>query len=233
MDRPTYILAAAPSEPVRLNDFFESGDDSIMALLERPPVFRQGGWDLRTATPPRIVSGEYLEAATEDDKVVRLYEDGTLLVRVAADSFLAWPMSPAEFHQRPKLNTLGLVEVTTAFVYFYRHLLGRFKTAPENIRYRIEFRNAEVAGNKLYVVPFPVLSIGWQHEFEFHKHPISEPNLEREMTIPTSQVNGDPDLVACLLVEQLFLFFGVPSNELPYVHQEKPRRVDVGAFSKR
>jgi len=233
MDRPTYILAAAPSGPVQLNDFFESGDNSIMALLEHPPVFRQGGWDLRTATPPRIVSGEYLEATTEDQIAVRLYEDGTLLVRVAADSFLAWPMSPAEFHQKPKLNTLGLVEVTTAFVYFYRQLLGKFKRAPESIKFRIEFRNAEVAGNKLYVVPFPVLSIRWQKEFESDKHSISEPNLGREMTIPTTQVKEDPDLVAYLLVEKLFLFFGVPSNELPYVNQGKPRRVDVGSFSKR
>ncbi len=232
MDRPTYILAAAPSEPVRLNDFFESGGDSIMALLERPPAFRQGGWDLSTATPPRIVGGEYFEGATEDDMVVRLYEDGTLLARIAADSFLAWPSSPAEFHQKPKLNTLGLVEVTTAFVHFYTRLLGKFERAPENIKFQLEFRNAEVAGNKLYVVPFRVLSIGWQAEFEFHKHPISEPNLKREMTIPASQVKDDPDLVAYLLVEKLFLFFGVPPNEIPYVTQERPRRVDVASFSK-
>ncbi len=233
VDRPTYILAAASSEPARLGDFFESGTDSIMTMLEHPPVFRQrGGWDLRTATPPRIVSGEYLEASTQEDKVVRLYEDGTLLVRIAADSYLAWPAGAGEFHQKPKLNTLGLVEVTTAFVYFYARLLRKFETAPQSIKFQIEFRDAEVAGGRLYVIPFPVLSIGWQHEFEHNKHPISERNLKREIAIPATQLRDNRDLVAYYLVEKVFLFFGVPSNELPYVTQEKPRRVDVASFSK-
>jgi hypothetical protein len=233
MERPIYVLAAAPSTQSELRDFFESGDKSILALLERPPAFRRGGWDLGTASPPRIVGGEYLESGNQDDKIIRLYEDGTLLARVAADSFLAWPIHPPEFSQNPKLNTLALVEFTTAFVYFYRQLLGRFMTPLQNIKFQVKFQNAEVAGKRIYVIPFPVKSIAWQFEdLPGAKHPISHSNPQRDITISANQVQDEPDVTACLLVEKVFLFFDVPSNELPYVKQEKPRRVDVHSFSK-
>ena len=233
MDRPVYALAAAPSESVVLRDFFESGPTSVMALLEHPPAFRGGGWDLSTATTPRIVGGDYLEAASGDEKIVRLYEDGTLLARAEADTFLAWPLSREQFHQNPRLNTLAIVEFTTAFVYFYRKLLGKFDAPPSSINFQIKFQNADLGGKKIYVRPYPVLSTGWQFGIEYDDGPIAKPNMQRDLAVLASEVAEDPNAAAYALVEKLFLFFGIPPNKLPYVKEGDRRRVDVESFSKR
>jgi hypothetical protein len=233
MDRPVYALAAAPSEPVVLRDFFESGPNSIMTLLEHPPAFRSSGWDLSTATTPRIAGGEYLEAASGDEKIVRLYEDGTLLARAAADTFLAWPLSREQFHQNPRLNTLAIVEFTTAFVYFYRRLLGKFDAPPSSIKFQITFQNADLGGKKIYVRPYPVLSTGWQFDIEDDDGPIEKPNMQRDIAILASEVAEDPNAAAYTLVKELFLFFCIPPNKLPYVKEGDPRRIDITSFSKR
>src|SRR5688572_31620822 len=53
--------------------------------------------------------------------IFQLYEDGTLLVRVAADStFLGWGQDEKEFNTRPRLNPMALIELTTSFVHLYR-----------------------------------------------------------------------------------------------------------------
>jgi hypothetical protein len=230
MGTPMYVLSAIPLATTRFPNFFESGPESMMACLERPGGFRRGGWDLGTGGQARIVGGEYLEVASGSEKVIHLYEDGTLLFRAEADSFLAWPLDPDKFKQRPRLNTLGIIEVTAAFVHFYRRLLPRLERDPGRVRFRIEMVDASVEGKKLYVVPYPVLSLGWQWDDE--KYPIAEDHRRKDEEATTSEVQQDPDHVAYRLVERLFLFFGVPSDKIPYAKQEELKRIDVASFSK-
>jgi len=231
MGAPTYILSATPLAATRFTDFFASGPESIMVLLEMPGTFRHSGWDLGTGGQARIVGGQYLEVTSGSEKAIHLYEDGTLLLKAAADSFLAWPLDPDQFKQRPRLNTLGIIEITAAFVHFYKRLLPRLERDPSRLRFRIEMVHASMEAKKLYVVPYPVLSWGWQREDE--KYPIAEDHMRRDVEATTSEVKEDPDHVAYRLVERLFLFFGVPINKIPYVKEEEVKRIDIASFSKR
>jgi hypothetical protein len=225
-----YVLSAIPLATTRFQNFFESGTDSIMAWLERPGGFRRSGWDLGTGGQTRIVGGEHLEVASGSEKVIHLYEDGTLLFRAAADSFLAWPLDSEKFKERPRLNTLGIIEVTAAFVHFYKRLLPRLERDPGRVRFRVEMMNASAEGKKLYVVPYPVLSWGWQWDDE--KYPIAEEDMRKDVEAPTSEIQQDPDHVAYRLVERLFFFFGVPIDKIPYVKEEEVKRIDIAGFSK-
>lgn len=231
MGAPTYVLSAIPLATTRFPDLFESGPESIMTLLEAPPAFRPHGWDLGTGGQARIVGGQYLEVASGNRKVIQLFEDGTLLLKAAADSFLAWPRDPDQFKERPRLNTLGIIELTTVFVHFYKRLLSRLEHDPGRLRFRIEMVDASVEGKKLYVVPYPVLSIGWQ--FEDERYPIAEDHMRKDIEATTGELQQDPDHFAYRLVERLFLFFEVPINKIPYVKQEdEVRRIDIASFSK-
>jgi len=232
MGAPTYVMSAIPLATTRFPDLFESGHDSIMVWLERPGAFRRSGWDLATGDQARIVGGQYLEVASGSEKLIHLYEDGTLLLKAAADSFLAWPLDPEEFKQRPRLNTLGIIELTAAFVHFYKRLIPRLQRDPGRVRFRIEMVDASVEGKKLYVVPYPVRSFGWQSQWDDEKYPIAEDHMRKDVEATTNEVQQDPDHVAYRLVERLFLFFGVPIDMIPYVKQEEVKRIDVASFSR-
>src|SRR4051812_2011724 len=124
MPNPTYIVSGAPAEPNRLKNLFASGPETIASVLERPPVFRYAGWSLETLDQAHIVGGEYLEVKNGPRKTIRVFEDGTVLLRAdAGPDFLGWGRDEITFPKSPQLHSLAAIEVTTLFVHFYATLL--------------------------------------------------------------------------------------------------------------
>jgi len=230
MATPVYVLTAMPTEEARLKDFFDSGPQSIMELLEKPPTFRWAGFDLRTLDQAKIVRGEYLEVRVGSRKVIQLYPDGTLIYRAAADSsFLGWGREEEDFAEKPRLNPVAVIETTTAFVHFFRSLIPRFEKLPREIIFRLELRDAQVNGAKLYLTPYMVNSAAWL--FEDERYDIREANVVDEVTVETDKIWEQPDTVAYVLVQKFYLFFNVPSDKIPYVVDRDGRKaIDVAAF---
>src|SRR6266481_3726766 len=138
-----YVLAASPVQPSGFPNFFESGRGSFMELLERPDAFRLNGWDLHTYDNARIVDGEFLQVSQATRKKLQLYEDGTLFVKAAADStLLGWGVNSVEFAERPRLNPLALIELTTAFVHFYSKLASKLAPLPNDPNWHVELNDA-------------------------------------------------------------------------------------------
>lgn len=230
MSRPTYILAARPSESRPIPAFFESGRGTVKELLSDPPVFRSSGWDLQTADTPRIIDGEYWGVANGDRKTFHLYEDGTFLSTVLADQeFLGWGRRGKDFEESPHLNPLALIEFTTCYVYFYAAVLERFETLPKSISFHIEMRNAKTGQAKLFMTPYGLNSGAWQ--FRSPQYEISKENVSKSIDVESAEVIQDRDAVAYRIVEKVYLFFSIPTNEIPYTKGQAPKRIDTAQFN--
>lgn len=213
MKKPTYILAAAPNEPSNLKGMFELGKGTIMDLLEHPPEKRYAEWGLNTSERSRVGKGRYLEIGNKEEKLIRLYGDGTLIVQALADeSYLGWS------YKGLQLNPLGLVEFTYNFAEFYAKLLPFFLKMPKSFRFQICFFNAFSGNRKLSLAPGPI---------GFFSLPIDIRQApENELRGYLDEISGDnlrqsPGRVTFQLLQQVYHWFGFSSDsQIPYTKSD-------------
>jgi hypothetical protein len=219
-ETPTLIYGMTPGgEPYKslFKSFFETGP--VKELLERPGELRYAGWDLQTLDSARIVKGAYLEVKNGERKIIRLYEDGSLIAGVGADQgFLGWARSEAEFKQKPRLNPVALTEFSYNFVNLCSKLIKLLEPFPETVILRVEIRNAFFEGSRLYVSPYPIGTYGFLSDSG--QYTAQESSMRREIEVPSEGLASRPEAVAFLLVERIYTWFGVPSDKIPYVSSD-------------
>jgi hypothetical protein len=222
-----YILSMTPEEPNRIKDLFREGPYTVGRLLERPPSLRSYGWDLQTLDQAHIENGEYLELNNGTRKTLRLYEDGTFIVRGSIDeSFLGWARRDDEFSKYPQVHPIAIIEFTTEFVRLYGQIVQFFEAPPERVRSHVEIAHGKVGDRFLSVVPG-----GWVMGGEPYQ--LKQENPQYGGSLVTRDLLTDPQRIACELVDRLFLFFSVPVNRVPYTfEQDGVRRVDVERIAK-
>ena len=227
MRETVYILVMAPEKPNRIEDLFREGPSTVGSLLERPPSMRAYGWDLQTRDQAHIENGEYLELNHGTRKRLRLYEDGTFIVRGSIDeSFLGWARRDDEFSAYPQVHPIAVIEFTTEFVRLYGQIIPFFEAPPERIRSHVEIAHGRVGDRFLSVVPS-----GWSIGGEPYQ--LTSENPKYNGSLATRDLLADPQRIACELVDRLFLFFSVPVNRIPYTfEQDGVRRVDVEKIAK-
>jgi hypothetical protein len=193
--------------------FFEPSD--LKKILEAPGQIRYAGWDLTTGDRARIVNGEYLEVAAAERKRIRVYEDGSVLVRVSGDEdFLSWGQNTNNFDQAPRLNTLSLIEFTLNFCKLCSRLVELMEPRPQEVNLRIELKNAFFGQAKLFLIPHPVSN--WAFAMTDDRHPAPEASMARKITVPTDDLRTSPNSAAYKLLQQIFYWFGVERGEIPY-----------------
>ncbi len=235
MPEPLYILAAAPTNPSKLKKYFESGPNSIMDLLENPGQLRPMGWDLNTYDSPQIIRGEYLEVK-EPAKLIRLYGDGTIILRALADNnFLGLEKNEEQFKKFPCLNSLALIELTYNFINFYKNLSMHFDVSPEKIKIKSELRNAFLTENaKLILTSGPVSSSPFlHHDIQIQKE-APEKDMSRDTNFKLTKIQNLPGHVVYKLIEKLYLWFGFESNDIPYTSKDEQGRkfIDIRQIEK-
>ncbi len=233
MTARTYILAATPTEPSRLKKFFESGDASVRTLLEHPGQLRYAGWDLQTDDKARIIRGEYLEVKSGDKKILHLYEDGTFIVRAAADeTFLAWATSKSRDKKNLRLHPIALIEFTYSFAAFYARLTPHFETARRHLNMRVEFQNAIIDDAKLFLNPGEVGSITWGFNEDPYFAP--DPSVKTEIEIKTNRLQQNPARVGYQLIEKVYVWFGIDPKWIPYTAVDGENRIiDIAQLGKK
>lgn len=233
-DQPVYVLAAAPRNKVRIRDLFRSGPGTVMELMQNPGYTRVSGWDLRTQDDPRIVEGEFLEVGYSDYKLIRTYEDGTVVLRAAADhSLLGWGREEAQFAQKPRLNPIALIELTYHFVLFYRAILAHFTEPTEMIVFTAELHGASFGnGQRLYLIPSAVGTFAW--ELDSDKYPAPSADMSKQVEVASELLHSNPGAVVYRLIEKVYTWFGVPTNQIPYVDATNPQEpaVSVGSLER-
>jgi hypothetical protein len=206
-------------------NFFETGP--IKELLEHPGELRYAGWDLNTRAQARIVRGEFLEVKSGGRKLIRLYEDGTLIAKVVADhTFLGWAHGEGEFEDHPRLNPVALLEFTFNFLNLAQQFFRLLDNPPRSVGLRVEIRNAFLRSSELYVIPYGTGTYEWLFDDDRYKAP--ENSMVREITVSAEELTSRPEFAAYTLAERIYTWFGVPSEKIPYASIEDGRKfIDV------
>jgi hypothetical protein len=211
--RPVFVYSMTPRDRTSYKHFFELGP--LKALLENPGQLRGSGWDLLTHDKARIVRGEYLELTSAERKRIQVYEDGSVLVRVSGDEdFMSWGQNTKNFDDAPRLNTLALIEFTLNFCKFCSGLVQYMEPEPSEVNLKVEVRNAFFGESKLFLIPHPVTSRAFT--FTDDRHVAPESSGTRKLVVSAEQLKSRPDIAAFLLVRQIFYWFGVNTETIPY-----------------
>ena len=183
---------------------------------------------METQEQAHIVKGEFLEVSVGDWKTIQLYEDGMLLARVKADGdFLAWGSDDHDdFEKHPRLNPLALIEFTYSFVDVFSRAIQHADPQPTTCVLHVSIRNAVRAEERLYLNPHGLDT--WAHRIDQNRYKAPEDSGEVEIQVDTQLVRDNPPRPAYQLVEKIYLWFGVPVDEIPYtVGQDDEKTVDI------
>ena len=220
-EMPVFIYSMVPLQATRYENFFESGP--LRSLLENPGQLRNAGWDLATNGGARIIKGNYIELTSSERKRIQAYEDGSIFVRVAADNeYLSWGLNDEHFRAMPRLNTLALIEFSLNFCRLCSDLTKHMEPQPHAVELKVEMRNAIFNASRLFLIPHPVSASSFKYSDDRYAAP--ESSTTRRLSVETKQLQFRPDVVAFLLVQQIFLWFGVVPDKIPYSSSEQNLR---------
>jgi hypothetical protein len=211
--RPTFLYSMTPRGTTSYRHFFDLRP--LKTILENPGQLRSSGWDLVTHDKARIINGKYLELTSAERKRIQVYEDGSVFVRVSGDEdFMSWGQSTEHFEGASRLNTLALIEFTLNFCKLCSHLLEHMDPQPLEVNLKVEIRNAFFGESKLFLIPHPVTSHAYMMTDDRHVAP--DTSGTRKLPVPTDQLKSRPDVVAYSLVRQIFYWFEVDRETIPY-----------------
>jgi hypothetical protein len=214
---PVFLYSMVPVGTTTYKGFFENRQ--LKSLLENPSQLRHAGWDLTTSSRAKIVKGDYIELVSPERKRIQVYEDGSVLVRVSADNeYLSWGVSDDVFLKMPRLNTLAVIEFSLNFCKLCSALTEQMQPQPNEVELKVEIRNAFVGDLRLILIPHPVSSA--QYAYTDDRHFAPQSSTIRRLTVATRQLTSRADVVAFSLVRQLFLWFGVEPDKIPYSSSE-------------
>jgi hypothetical protein len=209
---PRLYLSASPIEPTSIPSIFRS--DEVRQLLQNPPETRYSGFNLATYDVAKIIKGERYTVGG-DRKRLDLYPDGTLIAYATFADFLGWPRDEAQFQERPKINSLALVEFVFDFVQLYERVLDYVDPIPSRVRFELGLRNAHLPnGEQLILAPHGLRSIGFERDTRRAPDPTVDRSHECEVSPESPHVPVGE--VAYGLLERLYNWFGYQSDAIPY-----------------
>jgi hypothetical protein len=216
-ETPIFIYSMVPLQTTTYKNFFEPG--SFRSSLEKPGQLRHAGWDLTTNGPAKIIKGDYIELTSAERKRIQVYEDGAVFVRVSADNdYLSWGVNDSNFRETPRLNTLALIEFSLNFCRLCSVLTKFMEPQPTEVELKVEIRNAFFGESKLFLIPHSV-STHW-YIYTDDRHPAPEQSTTRRLSVMAELLQLRPDVVAFLLVRQIFLWFSASPDTIPYSSSE-------------
>ncbi|MBI4641613.1 MAG: hypothetical protein HY731_13015 [Candidatus Tectomicrobia bacterium] len=219
--KPTFILAAVPTQSVEMPTLFERRDADIVRLLEHPPQLREAGFGfgLDTGASARIVQGQLRRAVDSGYKILELWRDGTLIFGVTGDGdFLCWG-SHVIGGGPLRINQLALIESTYLFAELSRQVFEQAQPRPSTIEYRLELRNMTIDGTPCSLIPGPLGTFAWKFGTNIHRAPDSSGTLIARWE--EAEINSGA--VAFLLVSRVYEWFGIDRDQIPYVERVDSR----------
>jgi hypothetical protein len=210
LQSPAFILAAIPTQPVEIPTLFARRNAEIVRLLEQPPELRPSGFDLNTGAPARIIRGQLRRAVNTGYKILDLWRDGTLIfVATGGAEFLCWGKQ-TRAGGRLRINPLVLIESTYLFAELARKVFEHAQPHPEEIKYRLQLQNMTVNSEPCVLIPGPLGAFQWEFGTNIHTAPDSS------VTITGQDSDPHPGAVAFKLVAELYTWFGLEHDQIPY-----------------
>lgn len=226
--RPAIVLTATPLHQVVIPSLFASRNASVVRLLEHPPQLRPSGFDLETGESARIVRGVMRRAVSIGDKLLELWRDGMLLfIGSGEDNFLSWA------RRRPgdplRINPLVLTESTFLFLELFRQLGQFMEPRPTKIEFELRLCNFPAGEKGAGIIPARVDSPAWR--FGTDRREVPAANMSGRVTREGDLL--DPGSVGFDLIKQVYAWFGIEEDQIPYTTESKGHRViDVPSITR-
>jgi hypothetical protein len=211
---PVLVVGAAPDEPASIPTIFRS-DNGIRRILEHPPVTRHDGFNILTYERAQIVEGEKL-AIDAWRKRVELYKDGTFFAIGTFADLLGWPRDGDDFARNPKVNSLALIEFTYDVFKTYEALLDYVEPLPLTIRCTLAIEGAYSYDEPVWMAPYALGSLDFEHPYERRQAPADSRSWTVEVDAAAAKPHIQPGRIAFDLIEQLYNWFGIESDKIPY-----------------
>lgn len=213
---PIFILAATPIEEVNIPTLFQASDAEIVRLLKNPPELRPSGFDLTINETPKIVKGQLRRAVNPKYRILDLWRDGALIFATRGDEeFLSWGRHRGAL----RINPLVLAESTYLFAELNRQVSANAQPHPQSIEYRLELLNMTRDGMPCGLIPGPIGTFGWEFGTDIRNAPDSQ------VTITKRSTDLDPGIVAFDLISELYGWFGLEQDKIPYTERKNGRLV--------
>lgn len=213
--RPVFIYSMT-ARGTAFKNFFEPGE--LKKIIENPGQLRPSGFDLVTRDRARIIKGQYFEVSSAERKRIRVYQDGSVIVRVSGDEdFLSWGQNTSNFDLSPRLNTIALIEFTLNFCRFCCQLVPFLEPKPSYVNLKVDIRHAFIGHERLFLVPYTVSS--WAFTTTDGRRDAPEESMVRVTAADTDTLRKTPAYAAYKLVRQVFYWFGVEDENIPYTSQ--------------
>ena len=208
------VLGFEMSPKSNIPDFFNPNITKYRDLLMNPGSIRYAGWDLVTLDIPKIHRADYYEVTNGDRKIIRLYQDGTLIAKGNLDSsFLSHATDSNSGPGQTLINPIALSEFIYNFVVFSIRIAEETGNTKTNTQMRYRFKlNGLLEAENVYALSNRVQSFYGKD---------ARTAEQEDIKGSFDYVYGDDiketfaDLVAYNLVRQIFLNFGFQEDEIP------------------
>ncbi len=219
MKTPYYVLSASVAPGNRVRSFHGTDPGTGASLIANFPRFRSGSFDVAIPGWPEPGPDGSLELKWDQRKILRLYQDGTLVFRARADfDFLGWGMEPHAFPKFPKLDPLVIVEVNTSFVHRYRAVVESLKHSPERVFFHLSLHNFVQNGVRLFLTGYLRGMVDWSTA---RRYPIQVEQAEEGLSVPARTLIDAPNAVAYEVVRTFVSMFDMPEEEIPFVDRTR------------
>lgn len=213
--KPAFILAAIPAQSVEIPTLFKGRDADITRILEQPPELRPNGFDLNTGASSRIVRGRLRRAVSPEWRILDLWRDGTLIFVGPGDAdSLCWGRHNIGSGSL-RINPLVLIESIYLFVDLSRQVFNHTQPHTDEAEYRLQLVNMTVGGTPCGLIPGALGAFGTNIHHASDSH----------VTITGKNIDPEPGAVAFDLVAELYAWFGIEQDMIPYTEPRNDRLV--------
>ena len=200
---PNLLLAAYPTEPVRMRGLFDPRESDLIQVLQDPPRLKGNGWDLTIDDPMLNLHGRMRRSMKPNWKLLQITRDGILLFLARGDDgFLSFSAN-----QKPDgplfIVPFVLAHCVYVFSLFAQRVFMYATPAPSIVRYVLQLRNMENEKHPALLHP---------NHLEMNRHPALEyyrpmPYSSEGFEVTTT-LDTPPGQIAYELVAQVFEWFG-------------------------
>jgi hypothetical protein len=209
-EHPVFALAAKPWPDARFKTLFAGNDVPLVWHFNNPPKLRKAGFSLEHDGNSRIVAGELRRTIIQGWKVLELWRDGILIYAVDAfvQPFWGSPRSDGSL----QLNPLALAEPVYLFAELSRLIYQESTQKPKHVEYRVRFERLAQDGKPASLSEGPLDPIFFASG---QRHDAWASDMERAITIDWGD-DIDPGEVAYELVQEVYHWFGISDDGIPY-----------------
>jgi hypothetical protein len=61
--------------------------------------------------------------------------------------------------------------------------------------------------------------------FDDHRYAAPEPSMIRDIEVNTAELAARPEVAAYLLLEKIYVWFGIPTDKIPYVASDRGTKI--------